>query len=62
MRMNRHLDWQRQAENDLQWARHSQKGGFFAQTCFIAQHARKKILKAYWFFKGYDIIRTHSLY
>ena len=60
--MNRHLDWLRQAENDLQCAEHSFQGGFFAQTCFIAQQASEKALKAYCFFKGFDIVRTHSLY
>lgn len=60
--MNRHLDWLRQAENDLEWAEHSFQGGFFAQTCFIAQQASEKALKAYCFFKGFDIVRTHSLY
>lgn len=60
--MNRHRDWLRQAENDLEWAEHSFQGGFFAQTCFIAQQASEKALKAYCFFKGFDIVRTHSLY
>lgn len=59
---NRHDDWLRQAENDLEWARHSFSGGFFAQTCFIAQQAGEKALKAYCFFRGYDVIRTHSLF
>lgn len=35
--MNRHLDWLRQAENDLEWAEHSFQGGFFAQTCFMRE-------------------------
>jgi len=60
--MSRHEDWMRQAENDLEWARHSLAGGFFAQTCFIAQQAGEKALKAYCFFKGYDVVRTHSLF
>jgi len=60
--MDRHQDWLRQAENDLAWATHSLKGGFFAQTCFIAQQASEKALKAYCFSKGYDVVRTHSLF
>lgn len=60
--MNRYLDWLYQAENDLQWAEHSLAGKFFAQTCFIAQQAGEKALKAYCFFKGFDTIRTHSLF
>lgn len=60
--MSRYEDWLRQAVNDLDWAEHSMKGGFFAQTCFSAQQAAEKALKAYCFFKGIDIIRTHSLF
>jgi len=59
---NRHLDWLRQAENDLAWAEHSLAGGFFSQTCFVAQQAGEKALKAFCFAKGYDVIRTHSLF
>jgi len=36
--------------------------GFYSQTCFISQQASKKTLKAYCFTKGFDIIRTHSLF
>jgi len=60
--MSRYLDWFRQAENDLEWAECSLSGGFFAQTCFVAQQAGEKALKAFCFFKGYDVIRTHSLF
>lgn len=60
--MERYLDWLRQAQNDLSWAEHSLAGGFCAQTCFIAQQASEKALKAYCFFKGFDIVRTHSLF
>lgn len=60
--MNRHNDWLRQAENDLEWGALSFEGGFYAQTCFIAQQAAEKALKAYCFSKGFDIVRTHSLF
>lgn len=60
--MNRYRDWMNQAENDLLWAQHSYDGQFFSQTCFIAQQASEKALKAYCFTKGFDIVRTHSLY
>lgn len=60
--MNRYEDWLRQAENDLEWARHSFAGGFFAQTCFIAQQAAEKALKSWCFFKGFDIVRSHSIF
>jgi HEPN domain-containing protein len=60
--MSRHADWLRQADNDLEWARHSLTGGFCAQTCFVAQQAGEKALKALCFFKGFDVVKTHSLY
>jgi len=55
-------DWKKQAENDLQWAKHSLEGGFYAQACFVAQQAAEEVMKAYCFFKGFDIIKTHSLF
>lgn len=58
----RYRDWYRQAENDLEWAEHSLNGGFYAQTCFIAQQAAEKALKALALFRGYDVVRTHSLF
>lgn len=58
----RYLDWLRQAENDLLWARHTFTGGFFAQTCFISQQSGEKALKAFCFLKGFDIVKTHSLF
>jgi HEPN domain-containing protein len=60
--MNRYLDWLRQAENDMAWARHSLAGGFFSQSCFIAQQAGEKALKALCFARGFDTIRSHSLF
>ncbi len=60
--MNRAADWLRQAENDLDWARHSLSGGFFSQTCFIAQQAGENALKAYCYSKGYDLVKSHSLF
>jgi len=60
--MDRSVDWLRQAENDLEWARHSLSGGFFAQTCFIGQQAGEKALKGYCYSKGYDLVKSHSLF
>lgn len=37
-------------------------GGFYVQTCFIAQQAGEKALEALCFSKGYDVVRTHSLF
>lgn len=60
--MSRADDWLRQAENDLEWAQHSFAGGFYAQTCFVAQQAGEKALKAFCYSQGLDTIRSHSLY
>ncbi len=60
--MNRAQDWLRQAENDLSWAEYSLGGGFFAQSCFVAQQAAEKALKALCFAKGFDLVKTHSLF
>ncbi|MHB8763439.1 MAG: HEPN domain-containing protein, partial [Deferrisomatales bacterium] len=62
MHTSRHDDWMRQAGNDLEWAAHSLAGGFFAQTCFIAQQAGEKALKALAYARGYDTVKTHSLF
>ena len=58
---NRYQDWLHQAENDLQWAEHSLSGCFYSQTCFIAQQAGEKALKALCFVIGFDVIKSHSL-
>lgn len=60
--MERYRDWLRQAENDHEWAEHSLKGGFFSQVCFICQQCAEKALKSYCLFKGFDQVRTHSLF
>ena len=60
--MSRYRDWLRQAENDLEWVHHSFSGGFFSQTCFIAQQAAEKALKALCFRRGFDVVKTHSLF
>ncbi|MHB8765499.1 MAG: HEPN domain-containing protein [Deferrisomatales bacterium] len=46
----------------MEWAAHSLAGGFFAQTCFIAQQAGEKALKALAYARGYDTVKTHSLF
>ncbi|GJQ60521.1 MAG: HEPN domain-containing protein [Candidatus Scalindua sp. AMX11] len=60
--MSRYQDWLKQAANDLEWAKHSLEGEFYAQTCFISQQAGEKALKAFCFYKGFDIVKTHSLF
>ena len=43
---SRHLDWFRQAEADLRLARAARDGGHFEWSCFAAQQAAEKALKA----------------
>jgi HEPN domain-containing protein len=43
---NRYLDWFRQAEADLRHARHAVAAGDFEWSCFAAQQAAEKALKA----------------
>ena len=62
MQQSRHLDWFNQAENDLSSARHLHAGNFHAQACFTAQQAGEKALKALCFARGFDVVRTHSLF
>lgn len=58
---NRAVDWLRQAENDLQWARDSCKDGHWAQVCFACQQIAEKALKAVALSRGALEIRSHSL-
>lgn len=43
---NRYLDWFRQAEADLKHARNALETGSFEWSCFAAQQAAEKALKA----------------
>ncbi len=56
--------WVRQAEENLKWAESSFNGGFFTQTCFIAQQVIETALKGFLRSKGKKIIgplKTHNL-
>ncbi len=35
--------------------------GFFAQTCFVCQQVGEKSLKALAFFRGADLVKSHSV-
>jgi HEPN domain-containing protein len=37
-------------------------GGLYSQTCFISQQSAEKALKAFCFLKGFDIVKSHSLF
>ncbi|MEZ4273001.1 MAG: HEPN domain-containing protein [Myxococcota bacterium] len=60
--MSRHADWLAQGHNDIEWAEHSLLGGFYSQTCFIAQQAAEKFLKALCYYRELDVVKTHSLF
>lgn len=55
------MDWQKQAVNDLEWARDSFNGGHWAQVCFVCQQIAEKALKAIALSQGAFEIRSHSL-
>jgi HEPN domain-containing protein len=51
---NRYADWFRQAEADLRHARNAQVDGDFEWSCFAAQQAAEKALKAVFLKFGMD--------
>jgi HEPN domain-containing protein len=53
--------WLRQANRDLEAAKHSLKSGDFEWSCFQSQQSGEKALKAYLYGQGYTSIITHSL-
>ena len=55
------MDWQKQAVNDLEWARDSFHGGHWAQVCFVCQQIAEKALKAIALSQGAFEIGSHSL-
>lgn len=57
----RYLSWLLQAESDLRSVRDLIKTGHFSQACFNAQQAAEKALKAVAFFRGHDLVKSHSL-
>lgn len=61
MEIKKHLIWINQANNDLQWAKHSLIGGYYSQVCFICQQVGEKSLKALAYYKGADIVKGHSI-
>ncbi len=51
----------RQAEKDLEAAKHSLQARDFEWCCFQSQQSGEKALKAYLYSNGYTSIITHSL-
>jgi len=54
--------WFEQAKYDLKAAKDSLKSKNYEWSCFQAQQAAEKALKAYLFLKGEDLIITHSIF
>lgn len=52
--------WLDQAEDDLAAARHNKEGGFYPQSCFLAEQASEKALKAFLYGQGERMIISHS--
>ena len=53
--------WLRQAEYDLKVSEWNQQGGFYAPSCFWAQQAAGKSLRAFLFLNKEDAIETRSV-
>lgn len=51
---SRYLDWLRQAERDLEHARHALRDGEYEWTCFASQQAAEKAVKALFMKLGAD--------
>lgn len=58
--MDRSIDWLKQAERDLETAKSNFANGFYEWTCFIAQQAAEKAVKALCE-QHKTITRTHQL-
>lgn len=52
--------WLATAEGELGYARYSADGGYFAQTCFAAQQAAEKAVKAVHYAAGARVVLGHS--
>jgi HEPN domain-containing protein len=64
MRNNNKIEgerWLKQAREDLKVAKWSSMGNFYANTCFMAQQASEKALKAYCYLQGERQVLGHSL-
>ena len=53
--------WLRQAERDLDSARHAAGGGFHALACFQSQQAAEKAVAAYLIERGAERVWGHAL-
>ncbi len=59
--MQKYRSWYLQAESDLRAVKSLRDAGHFSQSCFMAQQAAEKALKALAYKKGSDLVKSHSL-
>lgn len=50
-----------QAKSDFLWAEDALKGDHFVQTCFSCQQVAEKAIKALAFFRGIEMVKSHSV-
>jgi HEPN domain-containing protein len=53
--------WLEQAQADLGWARHLNTQGAYYLVCFLAQQAAEKVLKAFLYAQGKELVVGHSV-
>ena len=53
--------WLAQAEDDLGFAEHGLRLGYYAQTCFLGQQVAEKAAKAMHYARGARIVIGHSV-
>ena len=53
--------WLEQAQVDLHWARHLQAEGAYYLVCFLAQQIAEKVLKAFLYAQGEEVVVGHSV-
>ncbi|MCK5237653.1 MAG: HEPN domain-containing protein [Deltaproteobacteria bacterium] len=53
--------WLRQSEADIKSSEWCLEGGFFSQSCFLAQQSAAKALRAYLYLKSEDTKETRSV-
>lgn len=57
----KYISWLLQAESDLRAVVDLVKNGHFAQACFSSQQGAEKALKALAFYRGAELVKSHSL-
>ncbi len=53
--------WLEQAQEDLHWAQHLARQGAYHLACFLAQQVTEKVLKAFLYAQGEEMVIGHSV-